>query len=164
MRAGAGCLLAADSASCSARVRWGGVPGNHQGGANGFTRPVQIQISPYGGEVSTQEGWCRFADCMGGGLNTGTVPSALTLKPHNSASPCMSLAPPELPSIHLPEPRVRESVLGPFKRMSKFSAGFRLTWTVRILCFSQPDVVKAPLLGTGALVGSPMCIWDLSLL
>ena len=69
-----------------------------------------------------------------GGLNTGTmlfIPSALTLKPYNLVSPCMSLVP--LTFCPPPGPRVSacewESMHGPFKRTPWFPEALHLTRT-----------------------------------
>ena len=64
--------------------------------SHGVTRLMQTQTWLCGGEVSPQERRYQPVDYVGGGLNTVTIvtaPPALTLKPHSSVFPCMSLAP-----------------------------------------------------------------------
>lgn len=93
----------------------------------------------------------------GGGLSTEimvAVPLALTLKPHNSTFPCMSLTPPELLSFHQSPGkclRATESLRRPFKGTSGFPAAFHYIWMVGIPTDFHGQILWGILLVTGTL-------------
>ena len=89
-------LLAAERPFGGAWVGWGMVSGNPQGGVSVVHQASADSDLVTWRKGSTQKRWCFPASCVGGRLNTETMEAvlpALALKPYNSVSPCMSLAP-----------------------------------------------------------------------